>query len=352
MMYKKLNPLKTKLFKLMTNSFKNYNVPISISNFKNNHTTKILITRPNHRLGNQLLLSPLIQEIHNQIPNCEIDLLVNGTLSKILYQNYPYVNTIHDLPKKPFKNLLIYLKVSFKVIRKKYDIGISGCEYSNSSKIFLKLSRSQHKIFDSDSFVVNKPTHIAKYPIYNFTINLNKVKDEYINYPKIDLKLSNQEIEIGKSILKKQFKDDKKVIAIFTYATGSKRLTEEWWQPLFVKLKSALPNHNILEILPKENVSQINFRATHYYSVDLREIASVIENCELFIGADSGMMHLAVSTNTTTYGLFKVTNPEIYEPYGNDNVAILVNELSHSEIITKLKKHCDKINNRTNAASV
>jgi heptosyltransferase-3 len=331
-MYKKINPLKTKLFRLITQSFKNKNVPILISNFETKDTVKILITRPNHRLGNQLLLSPLIQEIYNQIPNCKIDLLVNGTLSKILYENYDYVNTIHNLPKKPFKNLLTYLKVSFKVIRKKYDIGISGCESSNSGKIFLKLSRCQHKIFDSDSFAVNKPTHIAKYPIYNFKINLNKVKNEYINYPKIDLKLSNQEIDIGKQILKKLFNDDKKVITIFTYATGNKRLTEEWWQPLFMKLKSAFPNHNVLEILPKENLSQINFKATHYYSEDLREIASVIENCELFIGADSGMMHLAVSTNTTTFGLFKVTSPEIYEPYGNDNVAILANEISHSEM--------------------
>jgi heptosyltransferase-3 len=336
-MYKKLNPLKTKFFKLVTKSLKNYNVPISVSKFEKQRITKILITRPNHRLGNQLLLSPLIQEIHNQIPNCEIDLLVNGTLSKILYQNYSYVNRVHDLPKKPFKNISTYLRVSFTVIRKKYDIGISGCESSNSGKIFLKLSRCQHKIFDSGSFAVNKPEHIAKYPIYNFIINQNKVKDEYINYPKIDLKLSNQEINIGKKILKKLFKDDKKVIAIFTYATGNKRLTKEWWQPLFMKLKNTFPNHNILEVLPKENVSQINFEATHYYSQDLREIASVIENCQIFIGADSGMMHLSASTNTNTLGLFSVTNPKVYEPYGNSNVAILINEASHSNIIKKAK---------------
>lgn len=337
-MYKKLNPLKTKFFKLVTKSLKNYNLPVSISKFEKLSTTKVLITRPNHRLGNQLLLSPLIQEIHNQIPNCEIDLLVNGTLSKILYENYDYVNVIHNLPKKPFKNILIYLKVAFKVIRKKYDIGILGCESSNSGKIFLKLSRCQHKIYDSDSLTVNKPIHIAKYPIYNFIINQEKVNDEYINYPKIDLKLSTKEINCGNQILEKLFDDDKKVIALFTYATGNKRLIENWWQTLFEKLKMTFPNHNILEILPKENVSQINFEATHYYSQDLREIASVIENCEIFIGADSGMMHLATSTNTTAFGLFSVTNPEIYEPYGNNNVAILVNETSHIDIIKKIEQ--------------
>ena len=33
---------------------------------------KILISRPNHRLGNQLLITPLIQEIKHQFPDAKI----------------------------------------------------------------------------------------------------------------------------------------------------------------------------------------------------------------------------------------------------------------------------------------
>lgn len=334
-MYKKLNPLKSKFFKLITSSFKNYNTPIkSFDNY-----AKILIIRPNHRLGNQLLLSPLIQEIHNQIPNCEIDLLVNGTLSEVLYKNYNYINTIHNLPKKPFKNLFTYLSTSFRIIRKKYDIGILGCEDSNSGKIFLKLSNCKHKIYNSDSFVINKPIHISKYPIYNFIINQEvRVKEEIINYPKIDLKLSAEELKKGNDILQGLFKKNEKVIAIFTYATGNKIYSKKCWKSFYNILKEEFPNHKILEILPKENISQIDFETTCYYSENLREIASVIENCELFIGADSGMMHLSVSTNTTTIGLFKVTNPDVYGPYGNENLSIITTNLNDYDITKKIKK--------------
>ncbi len=338
-MLKKLNPLKRKIFKLITYSFKNKNTPIPITDFKRNRITRILIIRPNHRLGNQLLLSPLVQEIHNQIPNCEIDLLVNGGLSKILYQNYHYVHLVHNLPKKPIKNLFLYLKTSFKVLRKRYDLGISGCEDSNSGKIFLKLSRCNHKIYDSGMYKENKPCHIAQYPIYNLLMNQNiNVHNKQIDYPKIDLLLSAEEINIGKQILHKMVSKDKAVVAIFTNATGTKKLSKEWWKRLYRTLKNELPDVNILEILPKENISQIDFKSAHYLSSDLREIASVIENCSLFIGTDSGMMHLAASTSTPTTGLFSVTKPEIYEPYGNNKRSILIDDSSQDEIINFSKK--------------
>ena len=62
-----------------------------------------------------------------------------------------------------------------------------------------------------------------------------------------------------------------------------------------------------------------------------------MENSVVFIGADSGMMHLSVSTNTTTLGLFNSTNSSVYGPYGNENQAIDTNSIQISEIIEKIK---------------
>ena len=93
-----------------------------------------------------------------------------------------------------------------------------------------------------------------------------------------------------------------------------------------------------MEILPVENVSQINFLSTHLYSKDLREIASIIENSVIFLGADSGMMHLSVSTNTTTVGFFNVTNPNLYGPYGDKNQSINTNSTPINEIMEKIKR--------------
>ena len=154
----------------------------------------------------------------------------------------------------------------------------------------------------------------------------------------MDLKLSEQEIKKGKEILQELFSNNKKTIVIFTYATGNKMFSKQSWQSLYEDLQESFSGYNILEVLPKENVSQVDFSAVHYYSQDLREIATIIENTEVFIGADCGMMHLAASTNTTTIGLFSVTDPEVYRPYGNKNISISINEFYNDDVIKEINK--------------
>ena len=339
MSIKILNPLKRRIFNFLTNSFQNSKNKEQIKRLTKDSHIKVLISRPNHRLGNQLLITPLVQEVKKQFPNSEIHLVVNGNLSSILFSEFHYVEKIINLPKKPFNNILTYLSKTINLMSNKYDIAISGTADSNSSKIFVKLSRAKFKIYNSGTNHQNKPVHIAKYPIYNFKTFFSSAKDliDY-NYTKLSISLTNEEIKTGNQLLKGLFKNDKDTICIFTYATGNKCHSKEWWYELYEKLKSNFNDFNILEILPVENVSQINFLSTHLYSKDLREIASIIENSVIFLGADSGMMHLSVSTNTTTVGFFNVTNPNLYGPYGDKNQSINTNSTPINEIMEKIKR--------------
>ena len=132
------------------------------------------------------------------------------------------------------------------------------------------------------------------------------------------------------------FREDKPVISIFTFATGEKCFKKSWWKNLYQKIKVFENNYNILEILPVENVSQIDFAARSYYSKDIREIASVMSNSKVFIGADSGMMHLAHASNVTTIGLFSVTNPKFYGVYGGNNISIDTNYKDTDYIISTI----------------
>jgi ADP-heptose:LPS heptosyltransferase len=79
-------------------------------------------------------------------------------------------------------------------------------------------------------------------------------------------------------------------------------------------------------MLPIENISKINFKALHFYSKDVREMAAIIKNTAVFIAADNGVMHLASASLTPTVGFFSVTNPDIYEPYGNGSFALNTNK--------------------------
>jgi ADP-heptose:LPS heptosyltransferase len=156
--------------------------------------------------------------------------------------------------------------------------------------------------------------------------------------PELNLKLSASEVTKGKVRLHEVLGNEKKTVCIFTNATKDKKLKKEWWTALTEAIMSEFPNVNIFEMLPKENTSQVDFKYPHYLSEDLRLMAAIIDNCEVFIGADSGVMHIGASTRRAVIGLFNgQTNPEVYGPYGPDKTYVDVNEVSVAEIIDHLK---------------
>lgn len=307
-----------------------------------NEIKRVLICRPNHRLGNQLLLTPLVQEISETFPNCKIDLFVKGNLAPILFKNYEKIDRIIRLPKEHFKQPHLYIWSWLKLKNRKYDFVVNVDKNSSSGKLSTKFARGTYKIFgDGNEELPTKHkdyTHLAKYPIYNLRNCLGKTEEVKKELPVMDLKLTSSEIEKGKKILQNLVANEQKTISLYTYATGNKRCSETWWMKFYEKLQKEFPEHNIIEILPKENVSQIDFKAIHFYSQDIREITSVIANTDIFIGTDSGMMHLASASKTPTLGLFSVTKMDKYQPYGNHSRGIHIEETDQNEMIEIVKK--------------
>lgn len=57
--------------------------------------------------------------------------------------------------------------------------------------------------------------------------------------------------------------------------------------------------------------------------LDLPEAAAVLARCALFVGNDSGLMHLSAATGTPTIGLFGPTPASEYAPIGARALAVL-----------------------------
>lgn len=344
---KKVNGIRRSLMHAVTKNIGKTNFNKSLDNDINAEVKRVLICRPNHRLGNLLLITPLVEEVNAHFPDATVDLFVKGGLASIVFKNHHNIGNIIPLPKKPFKELIKYIKVWIAIKRQHYDIVINIDSKSSSGKISTQWAHSRYKFFGEenedaiDAFKDGK--HMAKRPVYNFRINLNKIgfktaiNDEI---PPLNIRLTQSEIEEGKRILHQMtgMDSDKKTISIFTYATGKKCYSQEWWLTFYEKLKIQFSNYNIIEILPVENISQIEFKAVTFYSKDIRQIGAVIANTEVFIGADSGIMHLASAVQTPTLGLFSVTSPSKYEPYGNKSLAIDTNKNDSDDCIKILRE--------------
>ena len=316
---------------------KNSNLKLDVKN--------VLISRPNQRLGNTLLITPLIQELVNTFPDVKIDLFVKGKVAPIIFSNYPQIHQIIELPKKPFKDLIGYIKVWFKLRKKTYDLVINVEKSSSSGRLSTTFSKATYKLF-GDEFITNNvdedQIHYGKYPVYQFRkfVEIFTKTPNNTPYPILNIQLSTEEIEKGKETLKSLAQDpNKKTLAFFTYATGAKCYSIEWWTNFYNLFYSKYAEqYNLIEILPVENISMLEHRLPEFYSKDVREIAAVMHNCELLVAADSGMMHLSVAAPTHTIGLFKLTSPVKYRPYGNGNSYIIANDDNELGVLNKMEE--------------
>ncbi len=72
--------------------------------------------------------------------------------------------------------------------------------------------------------------------------------------------------------------------------------------------------------------------------LDLLTVAACLKRCRLFVGNDSGLMHLAAAMGTTTLGLFGPGMEGVYGPWGTHCHVVRTPE-SREELISSLTHH-------------
>jgi heptosyltransferase-3 len=300
---------------------------------------RILVSRPNHRLGNLLMITPLLRELSEMFPTAKVDLLVGGRVAPTLFRYYKNVDAIYSLPRKPLRSLLQYVRGWTSIRRRRYDLAINVIENSSSGRISVVLANARLKFLgEIDDDVRTKypdHEHMAKKPVYGLREFVRRLGFNVIRkpVPVLDIMLTPEEIAAGAQELRILTGNRRRTIALYTYATGTKCYNKAWWSQAFTKFRDHFLQFNIIEILPVENVSLIDFQAPSFYSKDLRQIASLIHNVEVFIGADSGMVHLASAAQGRVIGLFKFDNMETYRPYNDGSIGVNTNDTDLDTLI-------------------
>ncbi|NUO71710.1 MAG: lipopolysaccharide heptosyltransferase family protein, partial [Frateuria sp.] len=98
----------------------------------------MLVCRPNHRLGNALLLSPLIQEVEALYPGAEID-IVGSDAAVSLFADRFHVRRVFALPRRVARHVLFSAKILRNVRSGRYDLAIDACNGSQSGQLVLAL---------------------------------------------------------------------------------------------------------------------------------------------------------------------------------------------------------------------
>lgn len=338
-MKKKINNIRRKLLYSLTKHIKGKTVQFDSVDDILQRPIRVLISRPNSRLGNLLMVTPLVQEIERLLPNAKIDLFVRGGVGFPIFENYKSINKLIVLPSKPFKELGKYIRVWWNLKKEDYDLVLNVIPNSSSGRLSAQLSKASMKDFgdEVESLKLEYPDyiHMAKQPVYNLRYLLSQSGIDFpaAAIPILSFNLTEDELENGERVYHEIIPQDKPTIYIYTFATGNKCLTTTWWTSFYDKLKFEFPNYNIVEVLPKEKVSQIDFAAPSYYSTDLHEMVATISKGSLFITADCGVMHLASASNIPVLALFNITSIEQYGPYNNGSKAVYSDKVTQEELI-------------------
>lgn len=313
----------------------------------------ILICRPNHRLGNLLLLTPLIHELARVFPDAKVDLVVAGDDADELFGAFTNVRRIYRLSRRVVRHPLATARVAWQIRRARYDLAIDPCEASQSSRVLLVLANAKRALGlprdlaigapDAPRTRLCAPPHMAQWPVYLLRRALTRCPRDG-DYPALDIRLSSTERVRARKALDGMLRSHDQaqatsIIGVFAEATGAKRYPRDWWYRFIVEVRASRPDCAFVEILPPDGRPRLAMDLPTFSAHSPRKIAAMVSNMTCFVSADCGVMHLASASGTPTIGLFSVTDVSKYRPYGYGDLAVVTNGKSPEAIARLVSAH-------------
>lgn len=311
---------------------------------------RILVCRSVRTLGDSLTLTPLLEELETRFPGAEIDLLSRCPVAEQLYGRRFAVGRIMQVPTHAAGHVLQTTRALSAMRQRRYDLVIDPDPQSQSGRLMALLANTRYSLGFAGpqksgtlTHLVDStgcPGHMAKAPVHLLRRALGvDVPGE--PWPRLDLRLDAAERREGRALLVRLVGAERAAqpcIGVFANATGSKRFERAWWDRFLDVLERSAPGCAFVEVLPADGASLLGARHPCFYSSDVRKMAAVIANLTLFIGADSGVMHLASAAGTPTVGLFKVTDAERWGPYGGNNRALVTVGLEPGQVAEQVAR--------------
>lgn len=292
---------------------------------------RVLLCRPNHRLGNSVLISPLLAEIEALYPGAEIDLL-GSEVTETLYAGRFRVHRIFVLPQKIARHLWASLRTLHALRRCRYDLAIDACNGSQSGRLVLAMAQARYKLgFPDPALNPASAWHALAWPDHLAHRGVFLLRKAYAGatssaWPPLNLAVTVGEKGQAAAVLSEMCgrlpERRAATLAIFPNATGRKCYSEDWWKQFVDTFQSLCPQVALVNLLAAHGSSQLCSQMTPFYSQNLHRLISMIACMDGFISADCGVMHLAAASGTPTLGLFSVTDPAKYAPYGGANAAL------------------------------
>ncbi len=291
---------------------------------------RILVVKLDH-LGDVLLATPVFSNLRQAYPDAELHALT-GTWSRVVLERHPDVNKVLEYNSPVFcrtgrPTSLRETFQRYKQLRhQKYDLLVAL--RSDWRAICFALLRVTPKRLDRATLQVANKLGFPQFTgIHETTRNLDVLRKAGVPTPiQTTIFSVTAADEKWASDFLEAFQIDKErpLIAIHP---GSPIPIKRWmperyaeladWliarkraQILFVGVEDEIPIITDIQGLMRAETNNVAGKTS------LTQLASILQTCSVFIGNDSGPMHLAAAVGTPTIGLYGPGDPTRFGPVG------------------------------------
>lgn len=310
---------------------------------------KKILVEIHHGIGDVVQMIPVIKNIKDNYKDAEIGVIVASNVQEQILEMTHLVDKFYHLSFKDMKFTDI-VKFILEIRKEKYDIGfLSPISNKKMGAVLLYLLGCKKRVGEyspTQNLLINHNIKVEEdNSLHRVERNLNLLTAAGLNITneKASLTIPQHFINNANQIVLGVDSQKKTVgICIGTNPVEMKKKdgivsveAKKWPLKNYIELMKRLSSsYNILLIGGKkeedeianvrEEINSISSVINCINKTNLIESAALLNRCDLVIGGDTGMLHLADALDKHTVTIFGPSNPKLVGPYSDkaNNISI------------------------------
>jgi lipopolysaccharide heptosyltransferase II len=302
---------------------------VNAKNLQKHRIRRVLLSRLRF-MGDVILTTPLIRRLKAAFPEAGLSYLTQDTFAPLLFHN-PHLDEVIAWPVRG--SFVEQSRVYYQVRRRRFDLTI---DLFGNPRTALMTWVSGAPIRVGGDFRGRGKLYNVRVPAP--TNELNAIDFHWRSLEALGISKGDNRTEIfliedeqkwARNFLKETSLDmTRPIVGLHPGATWPNK---RWPEKYFAKLARQLVDKNVqvlitqgpgeekivMEVMqhisPSQRTGGVNIISLPV--LNLRQLASVQKQMQVFVSNDCGVMHLAAAAGTPTIGLFGPSQPHIWFPY-------------------------------------
>lgn len=290
---------------------------------------RVLLVRPNFRIGNTLMTAPLVPALAARFPGATIEVLAADTTASLL-ENLP-VDAVHVVSRRFVARPWEFVRL-FRTLRgRRFDLAVDGGMGSFSGPLYARLAGARHRIGWSgagDRFLTVRLAPARGDHAYDsapaFSLQLGQWCADRPIY-----QVSPGEMGEAESLLATTSACSNGVVRPFVALFVGGHLAKRWPAECWMRLAAELARRGaryLVFVGPEEVDLGFRLEASGHPVMapgPLRAFAALLARAALVVTPDTGVLHLSVALARPTIALLQQERSLRFRPRGARDVSLM-----------------------------